>query len=137
MYEENESIRIGRISRAMERALGLSLPSDVNIYMTGKDLDALAKKRPDSYLKAVSEIAFICKQPDFVSFDEAKQRFYFLRLYFKNEVFSAVWITVSLQGSPQKWRYETIGSSAGFSLKQALPGLGFVRPDWKNTKTHA
>ena len=34
--EENEgAIKLGRINRACEKALGLSLVSDVNVYMTG------------------------------------------------------------------------------------------------------
>ena len=134
MENENESIKLGRISRPMERALGISLPSDVNIYMKSEDIDALAAKRPDSYLKTIGEIAYICKQPDFVSFDEKENLFTFLRFYCKNGSFYAVYVTVNLQGTPQKWHYFKIGKCSPFPADGPLKGREFVRPEWKNPR---
>lgn len=134
MDNEKESIKLGRISRSMERALGIALPNDVNIYMKTSDIDALAAKRPDSYLKAVAEIAFICKQPDFVCFDEKEQLFTFLRLYYKNGAFMWVYVQVNLQGTPQKWHYFKIGKCSSIPVEGELKGQNFVRPQWKNPR---
>ena len=56
---ENEPLRIGRVTRATERTLGISLTGSVMIYIENEMLDSLAEKHPDTYLTHIQEIGAV------------------------------------------------------------------------------
>ena len=129
--KELEPIRIGRIARATERALGLSLTGEVGIFMNAKDLDALASKRPNDYLKVLEEIGQIIHDPDFVSFDDKKESIRYVKFYFKEGAFSAVAVGIKKSGRPAKWRYENLLTVGKMALPFAEQGISLVRPIYK------
>lgn len=105
--EENEgAIKLGRINRACEKALGLSLVSDVNVYMGSLELDQLAASRPNDYLQTIEEIGTIIKKPDYIRYDENKDEFIFLREYIQNGSFVKVAVRLSHIGCPKKWQFK-------------------------------
>ena len=83
-------LKLGRISRKVEKALGLSLVCDVNIYLPQPQLDQLAASRPHDYLKRLDEISGICRDPDYVRYDESNDTFIYLKEYIKDGVFLKV-----------------------------------------------
>ena len=99
-------IKIGRISVAAEKAVGISLTSGVAIYMEEKVLNALAETHPSTYLKVIDEIAKITKNPDFVHYEERGDAFEFVRFYFKSGKFQMVSTHVKHLGRPKKWLYQ-------------------------------
>lgn len=128
---DNQPIRIGRIARATERALNLSLTGEVNIYMDTKELDALAAKRPNDYLKVLEEIGQIIHDPDFVSFNREEQTIRYVKFYYKEGALSAVAVNVKKKGRPSKWRYESLSTLGRFSIPSVQQDVSYVRPIYK------
>ncbi|HBS02444.1 MAG TPA: hypothetical protein DEA63_01045 [Firmicutes bacterium] len=107
-------IRLGKISKRVEKALSLSLTSEVGVYASGDFLDSLAKTYPDHYLKIVDAIGKeILKSPDFVSFEQKKEEFRFLKIYCKNGIFSFWEIRLKHLGKPKKWMLVSFGRYQG------------------------
>ena len=117
-----EEIQLGRITRAVEKSLNLSLTSDVRVYGKQKYLDDLAEKYPNSYLAMLEEVRNnALKMPDFVYFDEAKQEFRMIKIYCKNGIFSFWEVLLVHEGSPKKWYFASFGP---YEIKMKRP---FVR----------
>lgn len=96
-------LKLGRISRKVEKALGLSLVCDVNIYLPQPQLDQLAASRPHDYLKRLDEISGICRDPDYVRYDESNDTFIYLKEYIKDGVFLKVAVDLTHEGDPKRW----------------------------------
>lgn len=104
-----EKMVLGRVNRAVEKTLGLSLTSDVRIYGRQEHLDRLAKACPNSYLGILEEISgVILKEPDYVCYDETENAFYFMETYWKNGVLAGVEVKVSQEGKPKKWVFHSL-----------------------------
>ena len=84
--QQVEPIKIGRIARPTERALGLSLTGEVAIYMDEELVNSLAQRRPADYLSVLEEISSLIHDPDFVSFDEEKEMLVYQKNYYKQGV---------------------------------------------------
>ena len=123
---ENEPLRIGRVTRATERTLGISLTGSVMIYIENEMLDSLAERHPDTYLTHIQEIGAILKNPDFVAFAPEEERFIYARLYFKDGRFTMVYVTVKKTGRPSRWTYQGIASSPATAVTR-FEGMTFVR----------
>lgn len=124
--KEEDSLKIGRINRATERALGISLSGDVNIYMSNEELDKIAAKRPHDYLRYTQEITTILKTPDFVSFDIGPQSFYFGRFYPQEDRFS--WVLVEVKQIGHVYRFIRILNGGKMPLGKELGRLKWARP---------
>ena len=127
METENEPIKIGRIARPIERALNISLTGEVSIYMSSSDLDAIAQKRPNSYLKYLEELGAILKNPDFVSFCADHEEMAFVKAYFQDGGFSFVKLTIQRLGAPARWFYKCLTPLSKASGPEQWP-YPFVRP---------
>ena len=128
MERQNENIKVGRIARSTERALGLSLTGEVSIYIVQKDLDDLAERMPHGYLRFLREVAEILKNPDFVSFDEAREEFIYQKQYFKAGSFQAVFLFVGRGEIPGKWYFKRCVKGTKLPLTKAMEGRLFLRP---------
>lgn len=117
--ESGGPIKIGRISLAVERALGVSLTSDVGIYMEEGDLNALAAARPANYLELIDEIAKITKSPDFVHYQQQEEVIEFVRFYFKAGKFQMVSVYAAHCGKPKRWHYRNMTCAILARAKQA------------------
>jgi hypothetical protein len=85
-----EPVRLGRISRGMEKALGKDFGDDIWIYVTGGDLDRLASHWPTNYLARLEECGRILKNPDYLAYAEKEELLYFIKEYFKDNLFKKV-----------------------------------------------
>lgn len=104
-----EEILLGRVNRAVEKNLGLSLTSDVRIYGKREYLDGLARAYPKSYLGILNEISdVILKEPDYVCYDEKENAFYFMETYWKNGSLAGVEVKVVQEGKPKKWVFHSL-----------------------------
>jgi len=100
-----EPIKLGRINKACEKALGLSLTSEVAVYMEEDDLNRLAIARPHDYLKTLEEIGAIIKRPDYVRFEKDKEEITYLKEYLQEGAFVKVAVCLSHCGTPKRWRF--------------------------------
>ncbi|MCR5348117.1 MAG: hypothetical protein K6E59_00690 [Bacilli bacterium] len=127
MNEEETNLKIGRVARSTERALGISLTGEVAIYIEAEELDHIARKRPTDYLSFIEELGNILREPDFVSFQQEKQELLYLKAYYAKESLNVVCLTICRRGTPQRWFFKSL-SSVG---KIPLPISGkhaFARP---------
>ena len=128
MERQEENIKVGRIARSTERALGLSLTGEVSIYITNAELDELARKKPNSYLRFLREITEILKNPDFVSFDQVHEEFVYQKQYFKAAAFQSLYLFVGRGEQPGKWYLKRYMSGEKSPLSKIFEGRLFVRP---------
>lgn len=127
--ERLQPIKVGRIARAIERALGLSLTGEVAIYMRDKDLNALAAKRPTSYLRQIEEIGAILKNPDFVCFASETEEFSFVKGYIREGQLSLVFVRVKRWQT--RWYVEGIETGLKALMPLTYRKAKFVRPQYK------
>lgn len=96
-------IRLGKISKRIEKSLSLSLTSEVGVYVDESFLDSLAKTYPDRYLEILENIGKeILKSPDFAAFNQKEEEFHLLKIYCKNGVFSLWEICLKHLGRPKR-----------------------------------
>lgn len=84
-----DGIKIGRIGRKVEKALGEDMGKDIFLYVSNKRLDAWARSRGDSYLRDLEEVSKIVSSPDYVRYcyEGDKEELSFVREYIKDRVF--------------------------------------------------
>ncbi len=121
-------LKIGRVTRAVEVALNLSLASDVHVYMRKEDVEALIAARPNGYLAMLSEVSEALKKPDFVSFDAKAKRFYYIRFYFQGVHLKAACILIRQLGEPRKWHYEKMSAISLAQLEELERAHPLARP---------
>lgn len=115
-------IALGRINRAVERGLGLSLTGDVKVYGGGGFLDELAYVYPSCYLTMVEEIKNgVLKKPDFAFYDEKRECFHLMRVYCKNGFLSFWEARIVHVGVPKRWEIDFFGKTKNENR------LGYVR----------
>ena len=68
IYMDNNQnfIKVGRISSKVEKNLNITLTSNPSIFLNEGFLDALASKRPNCYPNDIREITNLVKKPNFV-----------------------------------------------------------------------
>ncbi len=134
MERLNEPIKVGRIARSTERALGLSLTGEVSIYIAETELDAIARKMPTGYLRFLQEVTSILKNPDFVCFDQKKEEFAYMRFYFKGGSFSSLYLYVGRGQEVGKWYFKRCVRHNKATLPDDLAGKEFYRPVAKRSE---
>ena len=123
----NQSIKIGKISKKMEEAFNLAFASDINVYIRPAFLDALAARRPESYLKTIEEMKSIIKNPDIIYYSKDDTCFGFFRLYPSSSGFQVILIKVSPQGRPKVWAVEEMRRVGDAECKAFLKAGVFRR----------
>ena len=84
-----DGIKIGRIARKVEKALGEDMGKDVFLYVSNKRLDAWARKRPEAYLRDLEEVSRIVSSPDYVRHlrKDGQEELTFVREYVRGGLF--------------------------------------------------
>ena len=85
---ENEPIKIGRVSRAIEKAVDKSFTCSCFVFVKEEHLNALAKAYPTTYLRRIEGIGELIKDASFASFDKDSKTLVVIKDYIKNGVFS-------------------------------------------------
>jgi len=89
-FMDSESVKLGRINRAVEKALGVDLGANVWIYMDEADLDKMAVKWPNVYLARLEEASRIIKTPDYAAYSATKKTLFLIKEYLRDGEFSKV-----------------------------------------------
>ena len=127
----NEPIKIGRINRSSIRALKISLTGELSIYMSAKELDAIAVKRPHDYLSVIEELSHIVREPDYVAFQKRPERLIYGKTFFRDGAFQNVYLSIGRGQTPGKWYYEGMVSGGKVSVPHQFASMRFVRPQAK------
>lgn len=97
-----QPVRLGRISRGIEKAVGKDFGDDIWVYVRNEELDRLARNWPTSYLARLEESGRIIKNPDYVAYDDQGKILYFIKEYFHEGIFKKV--VLSLENDLQ-WHF--------------------------------
>ena len=95
---ETESLKIGRVSRKVEKAVGHEFGTDVSVYIPGEELDELARKWPDNYLGRVEEMGRIIAAPDYASYSAKRKTLFLIKEYLRNGEFRKVALEIMDEG---------------------------------------
>lgn len=94
MDTKNSSIKLGRVSKNVERSISISFPGDVFVYISGKNLDSFAFRYPHDYLRRIEVAKDILLRPHFASYDAKEGMIYLFRTYYKNGIFKTYLIRI-------------------------------------------
>lgn len=94
-------IKVGRINRAIEKTVGADLGEDVAVYLEEEELNALVKKKPDSYLKAIEEEAVIIKKPDYACYSKEEESLFLFRQYLSPNGFVNIALVIKKE---ERWK---------------------------------
>ena len=83
IYMDNNQnfIKVGRISSKVEKNLNITLTSNPSIFLNEGFLDALASKRPNSYPNDIIEITNLVKKPNFVFYLRENKELVYAKTY--------------------------------------------------------
>jgi hypothetical protein len=121
---QEEPVKIGRINKATEKALGLSLGENIWVYVTSVDLDTMAKKWPEAYLSRLHEAGTIAKEPDYAAYRKEGNILYLVKEYLKNGSF--VKVLLEIVGEPQ-WHLKAIYPLSAEKAKEIDEKYGIKR----------
>lgn len=102
MASTNSSIKLGRVSKSIERSLSYSFPGDVFVYMSGNNLDKFAFEFPRDYLRRLEVAKDILSRPHYAAYDEKEETIYLFRTYYKNGVFKTYVIKIKRE---ECWKF--------------------------------
>ena len=108
-------IKLGRIGKAVESKMGVSLANDVSIYLHSTMADAYAREYPESYLSLFEEVSEMIRKPDAVCFDIKKELLSFVRLLPREGELFLLRVAVAHIGAPQKWVVSQISAYKNLS----------------------
>ncbi len=120
-------LKIGRIGKKIEEAMGVSIANDPSIYVLDLTLDDLARRYPESYLSILSEVKEAIKKPDSFSFDIEHGVLMFFRLIPKGKELFLLIAKVSSKGSPRKFVLSSISATKDLSFPKLKEGGPFYR----------
>lgn len=96
-------IKLGRIGKAVEAKMGVSLANDVSIYLHEALANSFARDYPESYLSLIEEISRILHKPDAVGYDSKSDEIHYLSLFSQCGELFLLEVIVAHTGNPQKW----------------------------------
>jgi hypothetical protein len=112
---DNEPVKLGRINRAVEKAIGVDLGEDVWIYMKAADVDEMAEKWPSAYLARLSEASRIIKKPDYAAYQQEKKTLFLIKEYLKEGEFTKVALEIEHEG---QWHLKLIYALNALKAKE-------------------
>ena len=120
----HDSLRLGRISKEIEEAAGLSLTSDPSVYVAGETLDKMAVAHPNDYLALLDRSRKLLLAPDFARSSPEGTRIDLVRMRFRSDTFEPLSLTIERKGTPQKWYLCSLCLLSSSDVK----ALGMVSP---------
>ena len=95
---EEVTLKIGRINRRIEKAIGHEFDTDVAVYLSNATLDEMADKWPTTYLGRVEEMGRIVASPDYASYSSEGKRLYLIKEYLRAGRFCQVVMEIEEKG---------------------------------------
>jgi hypothetical protein len=123
---EHESVKLGRINRAIEKALGVDLGENVWIYMEQDDLDQMASKWPSVYLSRLEEASKIIKTPDYASYAPKKKTLFLIKEYLREGEFTKVALEIE---QDREWHLKLIYVLSALKTREIDEEGGIKRID--------
>jgi hypothetical protein len=120
---EQEPVRLGRLSKALEKALGVDFGEDVFVYVSEEELRCLAKRWAESYLLKLEEAAKIIRCPLYAAYDGKNQRLYLLKEYVTSEGFKKAALEIVREG---QWHLKRIFGLTPEKEKELALGLTII-----------
>lgn len=120
----HEPVRLGRLSRAIENALGVPFEGDVFVYILAADVDEMAKEWPQVYLKRLEEASMIIRHCDYASYLKEKETLYLIREYLKDGIFTKVALELVHAG---QWHLKGIFALNNEKTKELYFAAGIER----------
>ena len=115
---EKTDLRVGRVSRALEDELGLTLCIDVGLYIDEMGLSRLCLDNPSGYLASVERIKQMARRPDFISLG-LKQEISLAKICLFEDGVGIAKATFSLKGRPKRY------CLSEYSLLGRVKAVGF------------
>lgn len=95
---KEEKVVLGRVSKGIQKVLGVSWKNSNIVYMQSSVADDIARRYEDAYLKVISEISSITKKPNFVIYDKDKKTLYLLKCYLSKGKIRTISICLKKEG---------------------------------------
>lgn len=114
---EEEPVRLGRISRTIEKTLDKDFGDEIWIFILSRDLDSLANRWPKNYIARIEEAGRIIKKPDYVAYLEEGKTLYLIKEYFKEGVFKKVLLEIVFE---RQWHLKGIRLLEETMLKEII-----------------
>ncbi len=107
--DDDSSLKLGRVSKNVERAIECTLPGDVFVYIKEENLNAFAVRYPDDYLRRIEVIKDILSHPHFAAYLKEEETIYLFRTYYRNGIFR----TFSLAIKKEKcWEFLSLSKTS-------------------------
>lgn len=116
---EKTDLRVGRVFRALEDELGLSLCIDVGLYIDETGLSRLCLDNPSGYLASVERIKEMARRPDFISLG-LKQEISLAKVCLFDDGVGLAKATFALKGRPKRYclsEYSLLGRVKAVGLR--------------------
>ena len=124
---EQEPVRLGRLSKALEKALGVDFGEDVFVYVSEEALRLFASRWADSYLRKLEEASNILRYPLYAAYDEKRQRLYLLKEYVTAEGFKKAALEIAREGQWQLKDIFGLSPEKGKELGALFPIVPVIR----------
>lgn len=121
---EQENLKLGRINRAIEKALEVNFETDVWIYVEGPDLDRMAAKWPSLYLTRLEEASKIIRNPDYASYHPENKILFLIKEYLREGKFIKVFLEIE---KTEEWHLKSISVLSDLKAHEIDQGSGIRR----------
>lgn len=89
---------IARIPKHVQKALNVDWKGENRVYLQEELANSLVYRYENTYLKVLSEMSSIVKNPDFLIFDDVKRTLYLMRVYLTKCKIRIICVTVVKDG---------------------------------------
>lgn len=102
---KEEPLRLARLAKAIEKALGVSLGDDVFVYLTDEDLREWVRKSPDRYLRRLEVLASYLRAPDYLAYVVTEKRLFLIKEILTEEGFEKITFEIVFEG---RWHLKKV-----------------------------
>jgi hypothetical protein len=122
---DSEPVRLGRISRPIEKALGKDFGTNIWIYVTAADLGRFCETWRETYLSKLEEAARIIRNPYYVAYAEKYKKLFLLKEYFADGEFRKAGLLIADEEG--QWHLKDIFALTPSRLSE-ISGMSVIVP---------
>ncbi|GEM_PF-6353418 len=117
------TVKLGKITKDIQRKLGVDFGDKDKVYILENELNAIANSDPDGYLNKIHEASIIIQKPDIVFYSKEKKVIHLVKLYFVNECFNIVGVSLNKQGQFYFAKMYVLNDKTKYSIFEGLEGV--------------
>ncbi len=102
---DQEPVRLSRLSKALEKTVGVDFGADVFVYLSEEDLRHMSELWASSYLLKIEEASKIIRSPLYAAYDGKSHKLYLIKEYVTAEGFKKVALEIAKEG---QWHLKKI-----------------------------